>query len=265
MVKVLQKAAEAGGKVLLEYFAKGITASEKTSQHDLVTKADFASERIICSTLLNSMIAAGYQKEEIGFIAEEKLKVTGKYTFAVDPLDGTNNFASGFDYFCVSIALFKDRDLLAGVVYDPIRQDFYLAEKGKGAHKISRRGKTKLSLSDQDLKHTILVVFINPDPKIRTKELVIYDKLYPQFRTIRSNGAVALDQAKLAENIFGAVIAGGGWIWDHAAAHLIVKESGGTSVSWQGKEIHLDPNQPNQQYPCITAHPKNLPKILEGF
>jgi myo-inositol-1(or 4)-monophosphatase len=265
MLTILQKAAEAGGKILLEYFEKGIAASEKTSQHNLVTEADFASEKIIYSTLLEAMTTAGYKKEEIGFIGEEKLRVSGKYTFAVDPLDGTNNFASGFDYFCVSIALFQNQDLLAGVVYDPIRQEFYLAEKGKGASKVSKHSTTKLSVSDQNLKHTPLAVFITPDPKIRAQQFKIYNKLYPKFRMIRANGSVALDQCKFTENIFGAVITGGGWIWDHAAAHLIVKESGGTSVDWHGKEVRLDPNQPDQQYPCITAHPKNLPKILEEF
>jgi myo-inositol-1(or 4)-monophosphatase len=265
MLIILQEAAKAGGKVLLDYFEKGVAASEKTSHHNLVTEADLASEKIICSTLLEAMTAAGYKKEEIGFIGEEKLRVSGKYTFAIDPLDGTNNFASGFDYFCVSIALFQDQNLLASVVYDPIRQEFYLAEKGKGASKTSKHSTRKLSVSDQDLKHTLLAVYFNPDPEIRAQQLTIYNKLYPKFRMIRANGSIALDRCKLAENIFGAVITSGGWIWDHAAAHLIVQESGGSTINWQGKKINFDLEKPSKQYPCITTHPKNMAKILKKF
>jgi len=105
MLDILELAARAAGEIILSYFHKESHITRKTSHQNLVTEADTSSQAIIKKIITDSLEKRGMSENEIGFIGEENLKTVGtKHSFIIDPLDGTNNFASGLDYFCISIA-----------------------------------------------------------------------------------------------------------------------------------------------------------------
>ncbi|KAF0248331.1 MAG: myo-inositol-1(or 4)-monophosphatase, partial [bacterium] len=115
------------GKILQDYFGRKFTVSHK-GQIDLVTEVDLLSEKYI-----KEQIASHYPKHQI--LAEEGgfTAAASDYRWIVDPLDGTTNYAHGYPIFCVSIALEQAGKLVLGVVYDPTRDELFVAEVGTGA------------------------------------------------------------------------------------------------------------------------------------
>lgn len=265
MIEILQKAAKEAGKALLKYFQKGVSVSYKTSHQNILTEADTTSQKIIQSSLLKSMISKGFKKEEIGFIGEENLNIKGKHIFIIDPLDGTTNFASGLPYFGVSIAYARDKNTLVGVVYVPIKDEYFIAEKGRGTYKIKDKKRQKLSINCTSLTNCLVATHTSSEKNLKEKQFKIYQKLLPSVRQIRMMGSAVVDTCYMADNIFSLYINGHTFIWDIAAAKLIVEESGGVAVDWKGNEIKLDFSHPEKQYQIIACHPKNLPEVLKFF
>ena len=122
------KAAKEAGKIILLYYSKNIDAITKKNTYDLVTEADLASENKIISIIKKKFPDHSLLTEESG---EEIQK--SDYCWIIDPLDGTNNFYHKFPVFCVSIALYKKEKPLIGVVFDPLKNELFYAEKSKGA------------------------------------------------------------------------------------------------------------------------------------
>ena len=122
MLDVLIEAAQSGGEVLLKNFRGKITVSEKTSHQNLVTEADYVSQKTIVDFITKALIQKGIGENEIGFIGEEGLYKPGKHLFIIDPLDGTNNFASGNSYFAVSIGYYLNGTARASAIYYPTQK-----------------------------------------------------------------------------------------------------------------------------------------------
>ncbi len=121
-------AAIKGGKVLLQYFRKLDPATiEEKSKNDLVTEADRASEQIIREELAMRFPSHSFLGEETG------LSGTSEMVWIADPLDGTLNFVQGLPQWCISVALWDAEGPIIGCVYDPLRRDLFLAQKGLGA------------------------------------------------------------------------------------------------------------------------------------
>src|SRR5438874_2059403 len=124
MLDVLETAAREAGDVLLSFFRKELVIKAKSSHHSVVTDADIASQTLIKESLLAGAIKQGLTESQIGFIGEEEgMNTQAEYTFIIDPLDGTNNFASGLDIFGVTIALAVNREVTYGVLYLPTRHE----------------------------------------------------------------------------------------------------------------------------------------------
>lgn len=263
MIDILQRAAREAGEVILKYFKQGIKPSYKTSHKDLVTTADPASQEIIYKTIISQILRKGYKKDEIGFIGEENLNISGKHIFIIDPIDGTTNFGSGIDYFSISIAYSLNKKLLSGLIYNPIKNSLYFAEKNKGAYKVINKNKSVLKIQEKKMKNSMLAGVFNKSPEIYKKEFKIYSRLFPSVRGMRFPGATTLDLCNFVDNIFQIVFNGNAYIWDIAAGKLIVEESKGAMVDWQGKEIVLDFNNPKKPYQFIACHPKLLHEILK--
>ncbi|MBI2641161.1 hypothetical protein HYW87_01020 [Candidatus Roizmanbacteria bacterium] len=265
MIELLQKAARNAGEVLRNYFHKGVTVSHKASFKDLLTEADTESQKIIYRTLVNGMIKKGYRKEEIGFIGEEKLNVEGTHKFIIDPLDGTSNFEAGLEYFCISIAYSQNNSVLSSLVFDPMRNIFYLSERSKGAYKIYNGKRELLKHRKKAFKNSLVITILGNTPEIYERQLEVHKKLHPNIIALRHLGATALDVSKCADNTFAFCINGGSSIWDIAAAKLIFEESGGIVTDWNGKRLQLAFNDSTQQYQFIACHPKLLPDVLLFF
>jgi myo-inositol-1(or 4)-monophosphatase len=205
---------------------------EKKGDINLVTDVDRESEAMI-----RRIIAERYPDHR--FKAEEGTEAGGdsEYIWLVDPLDGTTNFAHGFPFFCVSIALVKSNDIIAGCIHDPVIDECFTTEKGRGAF---LNGK-EISVSEtQSLDDAFLATGFPYD--IRETD----DTNLPQFaefavtaRAIRRAGSAALDLAYVACGRFD-----GYWEmklnpWDIAAGILMVEEAGGMVTDWAGRPYDL--------------------------
>jgi len=130
MNDILITALMTSGKILLKYFNKPLEIKQKESQSSIVTEADLESEKIIIGLIRKAYPDHNIIAEEAGFISNNS-----EFTWIIDPLDGTSNFASGIPWFGVLITLFKqDTPIMAGA-YLPVQNTLYFAEAGKGAYR----------------------------------------------------------------------------------------------------------------------------------
>lgn len=264
VLQVLEEAARKAGKLVFDSFETKHHESFKDNSgnfESLVTDVDIKSQKLIKDTLLSSSEILEIKQNEIGFIGEEDLTTNGRHLFIIDPIDGTTNFAFGIPYVCISIAYIQNGELVAGVIYNPLENILYKAEKTKGAFKVYKNHEVKLKILPQELKNTILAAHYNS--AFLDKEFGVYQKLMTQIAGIRTMGAVVLDLCMFSENKFHGVINGGSYIWDLAAAGLIIEEAGVTLLDWQGNRLEFDPKNPKKQYTIVAAHPNNASTFVE--
>lgn len=159
------------------------------------------------------------------------------YLWIVDPVDGTTNFVHGFPFFSVSIALAHRGEVLVGVVYDPMRDELFVAEKGKGAYVHGR----KMSVSDEAaLGESLIATGFPPDPHYaQPLNMKGLQALVPQVRNIRSGGSAALHLAYVAAGRLSGFWEIGLNAWDLSAGALLVAESGGKVTDTSGTSYHL--------------------------
>ncbi len=197
------------------------------SPFDLVTDIDYASEALIVEAISQQFPDHAILAEEGGSTARDSA-----YTWVIDPLDGTNNYAHGFPYFSVSLALLQDETPILGVVYDPMRDELFSAELGCGARCNGRR--LHVSTTPQLASALISTGFpydyaTNPDNNARE-----FTALQARVQGVRRAGSAALDLAYVAMGRLDAH-----WElrinpWDIAAAALLVSEAGGRLSDWHG-------------------------------
>lgn len=230
-------AAREAGRIHLKYFQTDIQIETKTTPFDLVTIADTESEQVIVDTIRKYF-------PEHNFLAEENSyeKTNSEFTWIIDPLDGTNNFASGLPIFCTSIALAKKDELILGVIYDATRNELFYAEKGKGAFLNAK----PIHVSSQDkLQRAILITGFYYDRGQQMRDtLENIQKFFSEsILGLRRLGAAALDMCYIASGR-----ASGFWEfilnpWDFAAGKLLVEEAGGKVTNQRGGEVN--PNNPS--------------------
>ncbi len=265
ILQILSDAAKKSAAQVNVYFEERLEPQFKSSRQDLVTKADIESQTCIQEAIIQGMVKLGISETEIGFIGEENgLHKKGKYMFAIDPIDGTTNFASGIEYFVISIGCFVDGELMYGVLYEPLTNTSYLAEKGKGAIKIRSNREVSLSIEMKSLKDSMVATYLHSDEILREKELSFVKNIFPSVRGVRMMGAGALDLVKVADNTFQVCMFMKSNIWDIAAATLVIEESGGVIASLTGKELAFELNDLGKIYPVVACHPSNLESVL-GF
>lgn len=248
MFDVLMKAAHAGGQVLLHYFEQELSLTQKGSHHNVVTIADITAQKKIQESLVDGFIKLGHPRESVGFIGEENLHEEKEYTFIIDPLDGTSNFTSGLDLFCVSIAVYRKRMPVAGLIYVPTSGVVYYAESGKGAFKEVKGMRTPLHIKPTDHNTSLLLTNISSSSAIRTEILALCNRAMKHFKNIRALGAAALDLALLSDNRASVVVYGKTSVWDIAAGIIIVREAGGEVYDWTGTKVELDFEQRDTVY-----------------
>ena len=265
MEEILIKASTAGGAILLSHFQSKLKITNKTGHHNIVTQADTESQQCIKTLLIEEMVQKGIPKEEIGFIGEEDLHVKGSHVFIIDPLDGTSNFATGTEEFCVLIAYFYKEELQAGVMYFPTSNLFYIAEKGKGAYGIKNGKREKLQLKEKNLKDTFIYSSMSYDDDIEHGLHLMLLALKPLFRGVRMIGCAGSEISYMAQNIAGGILLVGCSIWDIAPGKLILSEMGYEMYDLNGKEIVFNLEAPKQHYPFIACDPQHLQSILEAL
>ena len=263
MINILKSAATEAGTILLNYYKKNLTLNYKTSHKDFYTIADVESQKVIKETITKLLVKKGIKESEIGFIGEENLSVGNnkKHLFVIDPIDGTTNFASGFDFFAISIAYFYNSILTTGLIYRPTSKDFYYAQKNQGAYKNTQ----PLKIIYKPLKQCVFDGVISSRPNKYPQLFKSYQNIFPHIAGFRSLSCMTLSNCLLAENVFNIVANGHTFIWDIAAAKMIVEESGGVMFDFKGRPINFDLNNPKLAYNVISCHPKLKNEILAFF
>lgn len=232
-LEVAIKAAQEAGKILEKYFEAGMTHELKDDKSAL-TLGDTESEKIIKKIIGENFPEHSILAEETGFT-----KNTHSYTWHVDPVDGTRNFAKGVPLFAISIALVDGKEIICGVVYNPITKSLFCAEKGKGAYINGKR----IFVSKNNISRGMITADrgkIDSDDKLFRELLYTLPKNV--IPSVRDLGCTALDLAFVALGAFEANITLGLKSYDFAAGVLLVKEAGGTITKLDGSPWEFPEN-----------------------
>lgn len=218
----------------MDFFRRRV-AIEYKGDADLVTAADRASEKLI-----RQRIKAQWPSHDI-LGEEEGLVDTGsEYRWYVDPLDGTTNFAHSFPVFCVSLGLEHKGQRVAGVVYDPTRDELFSAEKGTGAHLNGERIHVSKTAR---LAESLLATGFPSHKRHQNPNIHFYHQITLRSHGVRRAGSAALDLCYVACGRFD-----GFWEfnlnpWDTAAGALVVDEAGGRVTDYEGGPYATDGRQ----------------------
>jgi myo-inositol-1(or 4)-monophosphatase len=268
ILEILEQAARSAGTISLSYFRKESHIAHKNNMHqNLVTLADTESQKKIQETITTLLTRNGVDPADIGFIGEENLETpTARHMFVIDPLDGTGNFASGLDYFSVSIAYFENGMPTAGLVYWPSRDIVYYAEKGKGAWKHHAQGQAvQIKVADEALKNSLVLMYLSAIPKYFSKTAETIAVLAPSIRGIRLYGSTCLDVVHVADNENAAhlLVNSHLYLWDIAAVYVILREAGGVAYDFDGNEIALTTTSKQREFNAIAGHPHIVQSCLQ--
>jgi myo-inositol-1(or 4)-monophosphatase len=237
---VAEGIARQAGSLLRGFYEKGVTAEYK-GDVDLVTEADRASEQLIVSKLNAAFPAHGIYGEE-----GTREHLESEYRWYVDPLDGTTNFAHGFPSFCVILGLEHrpsglsadaDGEIIAGVVYDPLRDEMFVAEKDRGAWLNGRQIKVSKIAT---LAESLTATGFPSQKRHENPNVHFYQQITLRSHGVRRAGSAGLDLAYVACGRLD-----GYWEfklnpWDTSAGVLLVKEAGGTITHFNGGDFTLD-------------------------
>ena len=225
-------AARRAGEVLHAGFGAEHDITYKR-EVDILTEVDKEAERVIREELLGTFPTHGMLAEEGGERAGNE-----DARWIVNPLDGTTNYAHGLPIFCVSIALERAaEEVVLGVVHDPMREETFVAEQGRGAILNGR----PISVSDTDEPIRALIATDFPYDRERMPEtLELFGRFSALSRGMRRLGAAALDLCYVAAGRLDGCYMRGVRPWDLAAGSLIVREAGGKLTDYRGEELALD-------------------------
>lgn len=215
----------------------------KLSPQDLVTDVDKGAELMIRKLILTHFPDHEFLGEE-GILPGPDASAEAiasyedaEYLWIVDPIDGTTNFVQGFPYFCVSIALAHHGEIIVGVIYDPIRDELFVAEKGKGAY---MHGNPTHVSGDQELAGSVLAIGFNPERDFALPlNMKAIEALSTRTRSLRAMGSAAMHLAYVAAGRMSGYYEVGLNSWDIAAGALLVQESGGKVTDTKGNPYHL--------------------------
>jgi myo-inositol-1(or 4)-monophosphatase len=223
-------AALTAGKYLSENFGKKHKAKFK-SANDIGLAEDIESEKIILSIIQEKYPDHNYYSEEFGEINNKS-----KFTWFIDPLDGTNNYFAGIPYFSVSIALLFENEIIVGVVYNPISKQLFEATKDGGAF---LNGVPISPSSNSDLQQSVCSFIQGHDLKDSPELISIKSKVSNNFRRVISTWAPALDWALLYFGGIDVLISYESELEDMFAGLLIAKESGVKITNFSGKDFKI--------------------------
>ena len=235
-----EEIAREAGALLREFYSTGVTTEYKGSA-DLVTVADRTAEK-----LLRERLSAAFP--EHGIYGEEgtRDRLAAEYRWYVDPLDGTTNFAHSVPHFAVSLGLEhrpvgltegEDGTLVSAVLYDPMRDEMYVAEPGKGAW---LNGKQLHVSATTTLSESLVSTGFPSQKRHKNPNIHFYQEFTLRSHGVRRLGSAALDLAYVAAGRYEAFWEFNLNPWDTAAGILLVEEAGGVVTDFSGQPVKLD-------------------------
>ena len=233
-INVMVKACRKAAKTLIRDFGEieNLQVSLK-GPGDYVTASDKKVEKILIDELQKARPSYSILSEEIGEINNDK-----SFRWIIDPIDGTSNFLHGIPHFAMSLALEHEKEILCGIVYDPIKDEMFAAEKNNGSYVNNKR----MRVSARSKLKECIIFSGGPRYESKNKELVFeeYKKFSLKVNTaIRKLGSASLDMAYVA-----AGRCDGFWqrdlnYWDIAAGIILIKESGGLVTDFKGENEYI--------------------------
>jgi myo-inositol-1(or 4)-monophosphatase len=230
----IQTARDAGS-LLAERFGRALRVTNK-SELDLVTDSDLASERLIIDRIKTYYPRHAILAEESGASAPGTSGAQSEWRWIIDPLDGTTNYAHGYPCFCVSIGLEHEGRMEVGVIYDPMRDELFTAERRQGASLNGRR--MSVSVTDS-LSGALLCTGFPYDVRERSEFARHFANFIMNAQAVRRDGAAALDLAYVACGRFDGFWEEGLKPWDVAAGSLMVEEAGGRVSNYAGGPLDI--------------------------
>ncbi|HHE54577.1 MAG TPA: inositol monophosphatase [Caldithrix abyssi] len=233
MIKVAQTAARTAGKILLDNFRK-IPANEirRKLKNDFISFVDEQSEKSILKTIADAFPEHAFLAEEQGGSAHDH-----DYLWIIDPLDGTTNYLQGVPVFAISIGLLHKGQPKLGVIYDPLHDEMFWAERGKGAF-LNGRPITVSKKSRLD-ESFIATGFPFKAKHLLEPYLATFQDIFKECIGKRRMGAAAIDLAYVAAGRFDGFWELGLSPWDQAAGWVIVEEAGGKVTDFWGNQDFL--------------------------
>lgn len=245
-----QEVAREAGEILRQYQAKGVSPEYK-GRADLVTAADRASEQHVVSRIRDRFPSHSIMAEE-GFGIDQG----SEYCWHIDPLDGTTNFAHGFPIYCTSIGLEKNREGIVGVVYDPTRDELFMAEKGAGAYLNNRR--IKVSNIDK-LENGLFATGFPPTNRRDNPNVFYFHQFSLMSHGARRAGSAALDLCAVACGRLEGFWEFGLKSWDVSAGATIIQEAGGAVTNSRGEKYYSSDGN------VLTSNGKVHQEMLDLF
>ncbi len=234
-INILLKACRKAAKTLIRDFGEveKLQVSLK-GPGDFVTASDKKVEKILIDELQKARPNYSILSEEIGLIKNDE-----EFKWIIDPIDGTANFLHGIPHFGISIGLEQNKEIICGIIYDPIKDEIFTAEKGNGAYLNNQR----MRVSARSKLNNCIIFTGGPRHNAKNRELALEE--YKKFSSkvlipIRKMGSASLDMAYVA-----AGRCDGFWqrnlnYWDIAAGIILVKESGGFVTDFNGNNEYIE-------------------------
>lgn len=236
MLSFAIQTARDAGRILVDRLGRALQVSNK-GDIDLVTEADLAAEKFIIDRIRSHYPRHAILAEESG-ASDDATIISGEseWKWIVDPLDGTTNYAHGYPCFCVSIGLERAGKIEIGVIYDPMRDEIFAAERGQGASLNSRR----IRVSDvDDLNQAMLCTGFPYNVRERANFARDFTNFTMQAQAVRRDGSAALDLAYVACGRFDGFWEDGLNAWDVAAGVLLIEEAGGRVTDYLGNRLDI--------------------------
>jgi myo-inositol-1(or 4)-monophosphatase len=223
------------GAIQKARYGQAIQVAHK-GEINLVTEVDHACEAAILEVIRSRFADHDIVTEETALERKGSRQV-----WFVDPLDGTTNFAHGYPCFCASVGLAVDGQVVAGAVYDALREELFTAERGAGAHLNGRR--LRVSATAELLQALLITGFPYDVRQDLPGKLRLFNRFMGEAQAIRRDGAAALDLCYLAAGRVDAFWEERLEIWDMAAGVLLIEEAGGRASRFDGSGLGLGPDE----------------------
>jgi len=261
-LSVCEEAARSAGKILLEMLGTSDVRHKKNLK-DLVTEADIVAQKTIESIVIGAFPDHRFLGEEGNLTPSSSSQSSefcrsSEFCWIVDPLDGTTNFVHSVPCFGTSIALTRGTEVLCGVFYNPVTEEFFSAAQGQGAF---LNGKQIYASARQTLGEALVSVSFPTQVKEDSPDLRAFLQTLPACRAIRRTGSTALNIAYVAAGRFDAFWAFACHPWDIAAGTLLVRESGGIVTKPDGSPIDFNDPAPV----CAAANEALHQQLMKMF
>ncbi|MFB6172356.1 MAG: inositol monophosphatase family protein [Haloarculaceae archaeon] len=245
-LQIAKEAARSAGEPLRELHGQVESVSYKSDKSDIVTEADYQADHIISTVIENEFPDHGIRSEE------SEQREGNEYTWLVDPLDGTGNFAHGNPNYSISIALLEDEQPVMGVVFAPETGELFSATAGGDAYE----NENKLSTTDRDsLDESMLLSGYDPDG-------TFLSRFYQEARGVRRLGSAALSLCYLASGTADAVWEYDTYPWDVAAGLVVARAAGARITDSAGNDYRLRLDQDEKRAELLGSNGPLHPALL---